>query len=188
MASRLVVVCGNAGTGKTTWAKQLTTHYQAALLDLDTVSEKLVTAAQLELGRDPGDRDSPDYKRVYRQAIHDTLFGIARDSAAPLVIVAPFTQERSRPDFREWLRESVGRSAEVHYFVCEPAVREARLRARSHPRDGAKLRDYEQYRALGPDESRPPYEHTWFDTTDSFPDLAALFGTPQRASAEPDTP
>ena len=186
MAPRLVVVCGNAGTGKTTWAKQLTTHYQAALLDLDTVSEHLVTAAQLELGRDPGDRDSVDYKRVYREAIHDTLFGIARESFAPVVIVAPFTRERARPDFRDWLREKTGRPAEIHYFVCEPDVREARLRARNHPRDRAKLRDYAQYRALGLVEAPPPYEHTWFDTTESFPDFAALFGPTYRAPAERD--
>lgn len=166
-------MCGNAATGKTTWAKQLAKHERAALLDLDTLSERLVTAAQLELGRDPGDRDSADYKRVYREAIHETLFAVARDCQAPVVMVAPFTRERGRPDFREWLRLNVGTVAEVHYFVCDPDVREARLRARNHPRDRAKFRDYAQYRALGPIESRPAYEHTWFDTTQSFPDFEA---------------
>ncbi len=186
MLSRLVVVCGNAGTGKTTWAKLVASHHQAALLDLDTVSERLVTAAQLELGRDPGDRDSPEYKRVYRDAIHDTLFAIARDSQAPVVIVAPFTQERVRPDFREWLAEKTGRQAEVHYFVCDPQLREARLRARNHPRDRAKLHDYAAYRALGPVESPPAYAHTWFDTSASFPDRDALIGPAHRASADRD--
>jgi predicted kinase len=186
MASMLVVVCGNAGTGKTTWAKQVATHHQAALLDLDTVSERLVIASQLELGRDPGDRDSPDYKRVYRDAIHDTLFAIARDSPGPVVIVAPFTRERCLPDFREWLAQKSGAPAAVHYFVCDPDVREARLRARNHPRDRAKFRDYAAYRALGSRESPPAYEHTWFDTTESFPDFIALFGPAHGTTADRD--
>jgi predicted kinase len=186
MPSMLVVVCGNAGTGKTTWAKQLASHYQAALLDLDTVSERLVTASQLELGRDPGDRDSADYKRVYRDAIHDTLFAIARDSRGPVIMVAPFTRERPLPDFREWLAEKSGTPAQVHFFVCDPDVREGRLRARNHPRDRAKLRDYAAYRALGSRESPPAYEHTWFDTTESFPDCVALFGPAHRAPADRD--
>lgn len=176
MTPRLVVVCGNAGTGKTTWAERLARHERAALLDLDTASERLVTAAQLELGRDPGDRDSPDYKRVYREAIHETLFAITRDSHCDVVIVAPFTRERSAPTFREWLAEKTGRVAEVHYFVCDDAVREARLRARNHPRDRNKLADYDAYRKLGQSEPRPSYSHRWFDTTESFPDTAALIG------------
>jgi predicted kinase len=181
MSARLVVVCGNAGTGKTVWAKSVAHHYQSALLDLDTVSERLVTAAQLELGRDPGDRDSPDYKRIYRDAIHETLFAIVRDCAGAVVLVAPFTKERVQPDFREWLAEKSGRAAEVHYFVCGADVREARLRARNHPRDRAKFLDYAAYRELARVESPPAYEHAWFDTTLVFPDPAALL----RRSAEP---
>jgi predicted kinase len=170
-ASSVVVVCGNAGTGKTTWAKKLARHLRAALLDLDTVSERLVAAAQLELGRDPGDRDSPEYKRVYREAIHDTLFAIAREAEAPVILVAPFTRERSSPGFRQWLTEKLGCPVEVHYFVCASDVREARLRERNHPRDRNKLGDYAGYRKLAASESPPAYEHRWFDTSRAFPEL-----------------
>lgn len=172
--TRLVVICGNAGTGKTTWARRVSMRYGTALLDLDTVSERLVVAAQRELGRDTNDRDSADYKRVFRDAVHETLFAIARECSSPVVIVAPFTKERSSPTFRDWVSEQCQREAEVHYFVTEERVREERLRARAHPRDTAKLSDYASYRGLAPDERPPPYPHLWLDTTQSFPGEAEL--------------
>lgn len=170
----LTVVCGNAGTGKTTWGKRVAERSGAALLDLDTVSERLVMAAQRELGRSEGDRDSAEYKRVFRDAVHETLFAVTRDCAGPVVLVAPFTRERGLPTFREWLTGACGRSAEVHFFVCGEQVREARLRQRGNPRDAAKLRDYAAYRALAPAELRPSYPHLWFDTTHAFPGDAQL--------------
>jgi predicted kinase len=171
MDARLTVVCGNAGTGKTTWARALARHQRAALLDIDSVSERLVVAAQRELGRDTNDRDSRDYKRVFRDAIHETLFAVARDCAGPIVLVAPFTKERVRPDFPDFLQAHCEERPEIHYFVTNESVREARLRARQNPRDAAKLVDYAAYRDSVPIEMRPPYPHRWFDTTDAFPSI-----------------
>jgi predicted kinase len=170
----LAIVCGNAGTGKTTWARLVAERYAAALLDLDTVSERLVVAAQAELGRDPHDRDSAEYKRTFREPVHETLFAIARECRGAVVIVAPFTRERALASFRSWVSEKCQRPAEVHYFVTEERVREARLRARANPRDASKFQDYDAYRKLGPEESRPSYPHRWFDTTHGFPGTAEL--------------
>lgn len=169
MAEAVIVVCGNAGTGKTTWAKQVAKERRAALLDLDTVSGRLVAAAHLELGREPNDRDSPEYKRVFRDAIHETLFAIARECEGPVVIVAPLTRERTRADFPAWVEARTGCVPEVHYFVTDERVREARLRVRADPRDAVKFRDYEKYAAAAPLEVPPPYPHRWFDTTTEFP-------------------
>jgi predicted kinase len=170
----LVVVCGNAGTGKTTWAKLVAQRWRAALLDLDTVSERLVMAAQRELGQNENDRDSAEYKRVFRDAVHETLFAITRDCQGSVVLVAPFTQERRSANFREWLTEKCARPAEVHYFVTDEQIREARLRSRGTPRDAAKFVDYASYRALAENEQPPAYPHLWFDTTCAFPGAAEL--------------
>ena len=163
------MVCGNAGTGKTTWARQLAQRQAAALLDIDTVSERLIIAAQRELGQDPNDRDSSEYKRVFRDAVHETLFAIARECAGSVVLVAPFTQERRRVDFPDWLQKKCDQRPEIHYFVTSESVREARLRARQNPRDAAKFVDYAAYRDSAEPEAPPPYPHRWFDTTDTFP-------------------
>jgi predicted kinase len=183
MLERITVVCGNAGTGKSTWARALAVRLGAALLDLDTVSERLVVAAQRELGRDPFDRDSTDYKRVFREPVHETLFAIARECGGQVVLVAPFTRERRQPDFPAWLNERCGEPVLVHYFFTRDAEREARLRDRKNPRDHAKLRDYAAYGALGAGESPPPYPHVWFDTTATFPDAAVL----ERITGNPST-
>jgi predicted kinase len=171
MAERLTIVCGSAGTGKSTWATLIAGQTRAALLDLDTVSERIVMAAQRELGRDPNDRDSDDYKRVFREPVHETLFAVARECQGPVVIVAPFTRERVRPDFPEFVEARAGVRPEVHYFVTDERVREARLRRRAHPRDAAKFRDYAAYLEDLPVETPPPYPHRWFDTTRAFPTL-----------------
>lgn len=170
-----IVVCGNAGTGKSTWARVLAKELKATVLDIDVASEALVEAAQRELGRDPKDRDTPEYKRVFRDAIHETLFALARDSWARVILVAPFTLERRLPLFPEWLSERMARETSVHYFVTEERTRKTRLLARGNPRDAAKFSDYERYAALGIEDTRPTYSHLWFDTTTHFPDVSEFF-------------
>jgi predicted kinase len=173
MSSPLTVVCGNACTGKTTWAKDLSERTGATLLDIDTVSERLVEAAQRELGRDAKDRDSPDYKRVYRDVIHETLFAIARDNVGPVIIVAPFTLERRRDDFESWLIKKVERPVRIHYFVSKDAVRKQRILDRNNPRDLSKIEEFTAYAAIGQEDARPRYPHDWFDTSEAFPEVQA---------------
>lgn len=172
MPFTLTVVCGNACTGKTTWARNLSAHTGATLLDIDTVSERLVETAQRELSRDPKDRDSSDYKRVYRDAIHETLFAIARDNPGPVIIVAPFTLERRRDDFDVWLSSKAQRPLRIHYFVSKDEVRRQRLIDRKNPRDLSKLREFSAYAAVGQEDTRPRYPHDWFDTSETFPDVS----------------
>jgi predicted kinase len=181
MTCSLTVVCGNACTGKTTWAKSLSVRTGAALFDIDAVSERLVEAAQRELGRDPKDRDSPQYKRVYREAIHETLFALARDNEGPVIVVAPFTLERRRDDFDAWLATKVARPVRIHYFVSSDDVRKQRIIDRKNPRDLLKLQEFSSYAALGQEEVRPSYPHDWFDTSESFPEISTYLANEQRA-------
>lgn len=52
------IVCGSPGAGKSTYAKKLAALHLAALLDIDTVTERLVRVALRKAGRDPDDRDA----------------------------------------------------------------------------------------------------------------------------------
>lgn len=162
----LTVVCGNAGVGKTTFARRLAQETGALLLDIDTVSERLVQAGLRAMGRDPDDRDSADYKRLYRDAIHETLFAIARENLpfASCIIVAPFTVERRDPGFPDLLFQKTGFKPRLYYLTCSEPERRRRIAARAHPRDAAKLDDWEVYSRQGRDHQPPPFEHISLET------------------------
>lgn len=160
------VVCGNAGVGKTTYALALAREKGATVLDIDTVSETLVRAGLSALGHDPNDRDSPQFKSIFRDAIHETLFRIASENLDHLscILVAPFTQERRDPDFLASLQERLQTEVEFIYVWCDEEVRRQRIVNRDNPRDALKLKNWESYSEAGMDPERPAFPHTFVDT------------------------
>ena len=90
-----IIVCGSPGSGKSTYAGRLAATRSAALLDIDTVTERLVRIALARSGHNPDDRDSEYFKQTFREPIYETLFAVARDNLPfqDAVIVGPFTRE-----------------------------------------------------------------------------------------------
>jgi len=162
----LWIVCGNAGVGKTTFGLRLATKHEAVFLDIDTVSEQLVKAGLAGSGMDPDDRDSPRFKALYRQAIHDTLFNIAAQNLPhqSCIIVAPFTQERRDPLFLTACEARLGTAVYVYYLTCAEDTRKQRIVARNNPRDAGKLADWSSYSAHGRDGGPPPFPHILVQT------------------------
>ena len=160
------IVCGSPGAGKTTYAKQLASERSAALLDIDTVTERLVRIALRESGHDPDDRDSETFKRIFREPIYATLFDIARENIPfqDVVVVGPFTKELRDPDWPSKLSQTLGSPVEVHYVTCPPETRRQRLADRGDARDLAKLRDWENYIQYY-EESPPVFEHILIDSS-----------------------
>jgi predicted kinase len=164
---RAYIVCGNAGVGKSTFATELCAQHAAALLDIDTLTERLARLVLRGQGLDEDDRDSPAYKALLREPIYETLFDVARENLPhlPCVLVGPFTRERRQADWPERLRARLGSSVEVYYLWCSPEQRRERLAQRGNPRDHAKLLDFESYAAAGEDPGPPPFQHHRIDTT-----------------------
>jgi predicted kinase len=160
------IVCGSPGAGKTTYAKHLASTLGAALLDIDTATERLVRLALHEAGYDPDDRDSDYFKRTYREPIYETLFDIARENLAfqDAVVVGPFTKELRDPDWPARLSKALGCPVEVHYVICPAEIRKDRLAKRGDARDLAKLRDWENFIRYY-DEKPPVFEHVLVDGT-----------------------
>lgn len=163
--NKVFIVCGTPGSGKTTYARLLSTDRHATILDIDTVTERLVRIALAESGHSRDDRDSEYFKLTYREPIYETLFDIAGENlpVQDVVVVGPFTREIKNPDWPAKLSRKLGCPIEVHYVQCSPDVRKNRLANRGDARDKAKLDDWENYILYYGDESVPVFEHVLID-------------------------
>lgn len=161
------VICGNAGVGKSTFAARFCAARGAALIDIDTVTERLAKLVLRAQGIPEDDRDSAAYKQLLREPIYETLFDVALDNLPllPCVIVGPFTRERRDPGWPARLSERLATQIEIYYLWCEPEERRRRLERRGNPRDRGKLLDYAAYAAEGEDAGPPPFPHHHVDTT-----------------------
>ncbi len=163
------IVCGSPGSGKTTYAKQFALDRRATLLDIDTVTERLVRVALSESGHNQDDRDSEYFKQTFRTPIYETLFDIAREnlSSQDVVIVGPFTKELRDSDWPSKLFQALGCPTEVYYVCCPPETRRRRLESRGDARDLAKLGDWESFIQYYGDERPPIFEYVLIDGSDS---------------------
>ena len=159
------IVCGSPGSGKSTYARQLAAVRNAALLDIDTVTERLVRIALAQFGHSKDDRDSEFFKRTFREPIYDTLFDIARENLPfqDVVIVGPFTKEINDLNWPSKLSDILGSSIEVHYVQCAHEIRRLRLTRRGNVRDLAKLNDWDNHVQYYGDERPPVFEHVLID-------------------------
>jgi len=141
------IVCGSPGAGKSTYARKLAFTKHAVLLDIDTVTERLVRLSLRETSYDPDDRDSEYFKSTYREPIYETMFDIARENIPfqDVVVAGPFTRELREPDWPAKLSQTLDGPVEVHYVYCPPEVRKRRLAERGDARDIAKLLDWDNY-------------------------------------------
>jgi predicted kinase len=161
------IVCGSPGSGKTTYARQLAAARHAILLDIDTVTERLVRIALAQSGHSQDDRDSEHFKRIFREPIYETLFDVARENLQfqDAVIVGPFTKEIKDPHWPAALYHSLGSLIKVHYIQCQQEARKQRLARRGNARDLAKLHDWENYTQYYGNENPPVFEHVLVDGT-----------------------
>ncbi|SMP69634.1 Predicted kinase [Neorhodopirellula lusitana] len=163
----LHLVTGAAGVGKSTFGKELATKLAAVLLDSDTVTEPVVRAGLVAAGLEPTDRDSPEYKRLFRDAVYECLFQTAADNLdhVSVVIVGPFTRELGDVTWPDQIRDRFGIQPTIWYLTCDDEVRRQRILGRGNPRDQAKLVDWNQHVIEAP-PAKPafPVQHV---TTDS---------------------
>jgi len=164
---RAFVVCGNAGTGKSTFARELCREHGAVLVDIDTTTERLAKLVLRGHGLSEDDRDSDAYKALLRAPIYETLFDVAVENLErlPCVIVGPFTRERRLVDWPDRLRARLGTDVEIYLVHCGTKEQRDRLLARGNPRDRAKLQDFAAFAERGEDPAPLPFPHHRIDTS-----------------------
>lgn len=166
------IVCGRPGCGKSTYGAKLAHMCGAALLDIDTCTERLVMAGLSSAGHDSTDRDSPGFKETYRQAIYETLFDIAVENLKHIdvVIVGPFTKEIRDVTWPAHLTKRLDTSTskvqvQIHYVFCGEDVRYQRLIDRGNPRDVSKLSNWAAHSSYYDGEHPPVFEHIVVNTS-----------------------
>ncbi|WP_025598681.1 AAA family ATPase [Burkholderia sp. WSM2230] len=155
--SRLVFICGHAGTGKTTLAKKLIGPLTKAagspfcLLDKDTLYGGYSAAAMGMLTGDPNDRDSPLFLEHLREPEYRGLIDTARDNlelGVSALVVGPLSREiRERRLFdRAWLGVGDDVSVRVVWVHVSEETAHRRIVARGNPNDAYKLAHWDEYR------------------------------------------
>jgi predicted kinase len=155
------LVCGSPAAGKTTYGKKLAEEKQAVFLDIDVATGRLVTLALDLSGHDPEDRDSPYFKKHFRNPVYEQLFDIARDNLLlrSVVIAGPFTREMKDPKWPEKLASRLGAAVKIHYVFCPPKIRKERMIKRAQSRDMAKLSDWNNHLHYYDNDPPPACDH-----------------------------
>jgi predicted kinase len=168
-----VLVGGAAGTGKSTLGAALAPRLGAALLDLDVATGPLTAVVSELVGR--ADLSDPLLAARTRGPRYDTLFALAQDNlraGLPVVLVAPFTAERSADGWSavtERLTAYAGGLVLVWLRLPTDRLVE-RLARRGAARDADKVTRPDTFLA-GVDDSPPAVPHLGLDATRPVADM-----------------
>lgn len=140
-----LVLTGAPATGKSTLAAILAGRLRAALIDQDVATQPLVDVVAALVGAD--DLDDPRLASATRSARYEVVTAIAESNlraGTPVILVAPFTSERSSSSSWTALRDrlaAAGGEPLLVWLHLPAAQIVARLRSRGAVRDAAKLAD-----------------------------------------------
>jgi predicted kinase len=161
-----VVITGWPATGKSTVGRELARRLGGALVDQDTATAPLVAVVADLVGV----HDLTDHRLagLTRQARYETVTALAEENlevGVPVVLVAPFTEERR--DLNAWTTlearlRAAGGSPLLVWLRLDPATVVDRLRDRGAARDTAKATDLAEFTA-SLDLSEPAGPHLTVD-------------------------
>jgi predicted kinase len=160
-----VLIGGPPATGKSTLAMALAPRLDAAVLDLDVATAPLTRVLSELTGL--SDLDDPALAGLTRDARYDTLLGLAAANLAaarPVVLVAPFTLERSVPSAWAATARRIPARATMVWLHLAPGELIRRLTERGLARDEGKVRDPALYLA-GLDLEPPAIPHLALDAS-----------------------
>ncbi len=170
-ATNLVLVAGFAGSGKTEFAKFLSSVTGWALLDKDVLTRPLVESMLTALNGDPNDRHSEIYRTQVRPVEYRCLSSATfanLDNGISTVVTAPFLAEVVDP---QWLRLLMHRCAidnvhpEIVWVGADTDTMHTYLHKRDAARDTWKLSHWDDYLKQIDATMRPQIPHFYVDNS-----------------------
>jgi len=188
--AQAILIGGAPATGKSTLATALAPRLGAALLDLDVVTGPLTTVIGDLIG--VPDLADPRIAGLTRAPRYDTLFAVAEDilrGGLPVVLVAPFTAERSRDRFAA-VAGRLQAPATLVWLRLPPHLLVERLTRRGAARDAGKLARPDVFIG-GLDQGPPTAPHALVNaaaTTADQVDLVLAYLAHQRLAIDGTSP
>jgi predicted kinase len=165
-----VLLSGPPASGKSALSHFIARELRAAVIGQDVATGPLVSVVQRLVGID--DLDDPRLAGLTRGPRYRVVLDLAVDNLAagtPVVLVAPFTAERSDPAAWSATHDRLAAAGGAPLLVwlrLEPAEVVRRLRERGAARDAAKLADEANYLArLSSACAAPVVPHLALDAT-----------------------
>jgi predicted kinase len=164
----LTLVGGFAGSGKSEFARFLSSVTNWALLDKDTLSRPIVEQLLVALGGERDDRQSELYQQQVRPHEYRCLMDTALEnlsSGVSTVLAAPFLRELSD----EWLTRlrnnarSKNATLSVIWVRCDAESMFDYLSYRGAARDQWKLSNWDEYLTTIDPDFRPNIPHYLVD-------------------------
>jgi predicted kinase len=166
-----VLLSGAPASGKSTLSHLVARELRAAVIGQDVATGPLVNVVQGLIGVD--DLDDPRLAGLTREPRYRVVLDLAVDNltaGTPVILVAPFTAERSDPAAWSATHDrlaAAGGSPLLVWLSLDPTEVLRRLRERGATRDAAKLADEAAYLAgLSATACAPPVvPHLALDAT-----------------------
>lgn len=165
----LILVGGFAGSGKSEFARFLSSVTGWSILDKDTISRALVERLLLANGEDINDRHTSFYQENIRPFEYRCLLDAAIENlrcGVSTVVTAPFIRELADGDWVTRLQHRcTAQSARLNvvWIKCDEQSMYDYIAFRGAARDNWKLNNWPDYLGTIEPEFEPPFQHHTVD-------------------------
>ena len=155
----LILIMGNAGTGKSTLSKEILRRLWAVYLDNNHIADAFF----------PETRNAPNYEK-WRSHFYKILYTITEENLKrgnSILLDVPHIKEVQTHQWRGFIKGLVRRTKSkmiVFRCRCPETMLRARIRSRGEQRDRWKLEHWRKFLRQQPIDTAIPFPHLDIDT------------------------